>query len=113
MDRARYCKILDDDLLPSARTLKTACGWVFHHDNDPKHIAKATKETLKRKKIKVMEPPSQSPDLNPVENLHLSPKNQVDTISEIDPFGKRQISVLFFLFLCFISMYNHNVLILL
>ncbi len=44
-------------------------GWVFQHDNDPKHMAKATKEWLKKKHIKVLEWPSQSPDLNPIKNL--------------------------------------------
>ncbi len=44
-------------------------GWVFQHDNDPKHMAKATKEWLKKKYIKVLVWPSQSPDLNPIENL--------------------------------------------
>ncbi len=32
--------------------------WVFQHDNDPKHKAKATKEWLKKKHIKVLEWPS-------------------------------------------------------
>ncbi len=45
------------------------CGWVFQHDNDPKHTATATKEWLKKKHIKVLEWPSQSPDLHPIENL--------------------------------------------
>ncbi len=35
----------------------------------PKHMAKATKERLKKKHIKVLEWPSQSPDLNPIEKL--------------------------------------------
>ncbi len=35
----------------------------------PKHTAKATKKRLKKKHIKVLEWPSQSLDLNPIENL--------------------------------------------
>ncbi|KAL0184461.1 hypothetical protein M9458_020157, partial [Cirrhinus mrigala] len=54
------------NLLPS---LKMGRGWVFQHDNDPKHTSKATKEWLRKKHIKVLEGHSQSPDLNPIENL--------------------------------------------
>uniref|UniRef100_A0A4W5LQC1 Uncharacterized protein n=1 Tax=Hucho hucho TaxID=62062 RepID=A0A4W5LQC1_9TELE len=55
MDGAMYRQILGENLLPSARALKMGCGWVFQHDNDPKHTTKATKEWLKKKHIKVLE----------------------------------------------------------
>ena len=50
-----YREILGDNLLPSVRALKMGRGWVFQHDNDPKYTAKATKEWLKKKHIKVLE----------------------------------------------------------
>ncbi|KAK3560352.1 hypothetical protein QTP86_006437 [Hemibagrus guttatus] len=69
MNGAMYREILSKNLLPSARALKMKCGWVFQHDNDPKHTARAMKEWLRRKHFKVLEWLSQAPDLNPIENL--------------------------------------------
>ncbi|KAK3545317.1 hypothetical protein QTP70_003720 [Hemibagrus guttatus] len=69
MNGAMYREILSKNLLPSARALKMKRGWVFQHDNDPKHTTRATKEWLRKKHFKVLELPSQSPDLNPIENL--------------------------------------------
>ncbi|KAK3525657.1 hypothetical protein QTP70_002568 [Hemibagrus guttatus] len=69
MNGAMYREILSKNLLPSARALKMKRGWVFQHDHDPKHTARPTKEWLRKKHFKVLEWPSQSPDLNPIENL--------------------------------------------
>ncbi|KAK3529248.1 hypothetical protein QTP70_021905 [Hemibagrus guttatus] len=69
MNGAMYREILSKNLLPSARALKMKHGWVFQHDNDPKHTARATKKWLRKKHFKVLDWPSQSPDLNPIENL--------------------------------------------
>ncbi len=65
---AMYRKILANNLLPSV-VLKMGRGWVFQHDNDPKHTARTTKEWLRKKHFMVLEWPSQSQDLNPIENL--------------------------------------------
>ncbi len=65
MNGAIYRELLSENLLPSARALKMKRGWVFQHDNDPKHTARATKEWLRKKHFKVLEWSSQSPDLNP------------------------------------------------
>ncbi len=55
--------------VPRTPSLKMGRGWVFQHDNDPKHTARITEEWLCKKQIKVLVWPSQSPDLNPIENL--------------------------------------------
>ena len=67
MDSAKYRRILDENLFESAMNLKLCRRFTFQQDNDPKHKAKATLEWLNKNKINVLEWPSQSPYLNPIE----------------------------------------------
>ena len=44
-------------------------NWYLMHDNDRKHKAAANVDYLNHKGVKVLDWPSYSPDLNPIENL--------------------------------------------
>ncbi|KAF7653860.1 hypothetical protein LDENG_00077700 [Lucifuga dentata] len=66
MNSALNQKILKEIIKSSVCKLKLKHNWVLQQDNDPKHKSKFTSEWLKRKKMKVLECPSQSPDLTPL-----------------------------------------------
>ena len=60
----------------------------MQQDNDPKHTANTTKEFIRGKKWKVLDWPSQSLDLNPIEHAFYLLKRRLKGVT---PQNKQQL----------------------
>ncbi|GFU49529.1 transposable element Tcb2 transposase [Trichonephila clavipes] len=69
MNALAYIDVLRHNLLDSAKKLSMENTFIFQQVNDPKHTAIVTKTWLLYHAPRRLEIPSQSPDLNPIENL--------------------------------------------
>ena len=69
MDKLKYLQILKENLKKSAENMGILDTYKFYQDNDPKHTAYDVRLWCLYNCPKVVNPPPQSPDLNPIENL--------------------------------------------
>ncbi len=69
MESEQYTFILRTQFKPSAQSQFGWTTYTFQQDNDPKHTSRAITAYMDWLELNPEEWPSQSPDLDPIENL--------------------------------------------
>jgi hypothetical protein len=86
----KYRSILKHHMAPHYKEMKQQHGvnFIFQHDNDPKHTSRVAQNYLQNQQYEVLDWSSQSPDMNPIENLWQLVKkglyDRIDRASSLD-----------------------------
>ncbi len=76
VDAAIYQESIEYFMLPFADKLNGDADFIFQQDLAPAHTAKGTKSWFNDHGVTVLDCPSNSPDLNPIENFYCQEEDE-------------------------------------